>query len=551
MPIINKPIVTHTELHSKNNQPYLSKKRDASINLNGQIRDKNGKIIQCRHISSYWSDLFYNNLGKVNYETLSSPRLLSESISILKEDTGTNNINGEIYFVENELWGSVIYDIFLQMEKKHETHRSLDIHSPGHQMALGIKIKKNQTNKLVVNFYDPNQTATHKRVFFDTENITDARALTAYDFLCEACLRCYGLKEEKLSLFVDRNKSTENDYVSIKKLPGNPLQGVVINFAMSAGLREVIKNICDDTRLVGLTRPQVEALCEAKDVNGVPGLLLALQNGNQDAVEEYGRLIEKVSIRKEQLIPILSARTSDGTIPGLFQALQNNHAQTVRSYGKLVLNTIDNTRDLEYLLSAVKYEPHDINKYFPGLFMAFQRGNAEAIQAYCDVLGTSCLTRSEIIRMLEAKSYAGVPGLLNAYKNGDINTIRTFFYSLISLNIPQEVIEELLTARYNDFTGLSLAISHGHAQVVQLYGELLKKLDTSPYKMSFFLSSAINCDLDILNPIIGSERKLNKAVKEYVGIIKKLGILPEMVTEHLSELRAIQFLDIYRYYNNL
>ncbi|EJH1737825.1 ShET2/EspL2 family type III secretion system effector toxin, partial [Escherichia coli] len=129
MPIINKPIVTHTELHSKNNQPYLSKKRDASINLNGQIRDKNGEIIQCRHISSYWSDLFYNNLGQVNYETLSSPRLLSEAINIIKEDTGTNNINGEIYFVENELWGSVIYDIFLQMEKKHETHRSLDIYS--------------------------------------------------------------------------------------------------------------------------------------------------------------------------------------------------------------------------------------------------------------------------------------------------------------------------------------------------------------------------------------------------------------------------------------
>ncbi|EHX31900.1 putative shET2 enterotoxin [Escherichia coli TW10119] len=33
-------------------------------------------------------------------------------------------------------------------------------------MALGIKIKNDKENKFVINFYDPNQTATHKRVFF-------------------------------------------------------------------------------------------------------------------------------------------------------------------------------------------------------------------------------------------------------------------------------------------------------------------------------------------------------------------------------------------------
>ncbi|EEV3008386.1 enterotoxin, partial [Escherichia coli] len=178
----------------------------------------------------------------------------------------------------------------------------------------------------------------------------------------------------------------------------------------------------------------------------------------------------------------------DGTIPGLYQALQNGHAQAIKSYGNLVLDTINKNIDLEYLLSAFKYEAHSSNKYTPGLFSAFQNGHADAIKAYCGVLGNSNLKRGEIIRMLEARNYDGAPGLLLAYQNGDINTIQSFFDSLIMLDISKDFIEELLTAKHYDFTGLSLAISHRHDHVVKLYGKLFKKLDTSPYKMSIILA---------------------------------------------------------------
>ncbi|HFO5709245.1 TPA: hypothetical protein ACHK5L_005123, partial [Escherichia coli] len=39
MPIINKSASNYVEYISKNNPPYLSKKRDASINLNGKVSD--------------------------------------------------------------------------------------------------------------------------------------------------------------------------------------------------------------------------------------------------------------------------------------------------------------------------------------------------------------------------------------------------------------------------------------------------------------------------------------------------------------------------------
>lgn len=111
MPITNKPIVNYTESLSKNNQPYLSKKRDAGINFNGQICDGNGAVIWCRHITSYWSEQFCHTSGKVNYEILSTPHLLSKAISV-KENAGTNNVTGDIYFVENESWGKIIYELF-------------------------------------------------------------------------------------------------------------------------------------------------------------------------------------------------------------------------------------------------------------------------------------------------------------------------------------------------------------------------------------------------------------------------------------------------------
>ncbi|EKW28426.1 putative ent domain protein, partial [Escherichia coli 95.1288] len=50
--------------------------------------------------------------------------------------------------------------------------------------------------------------------------------------------------------------------------------------------------------------------------------------------------------------------------------------------------------------------------------------------------------------MLEARNYDGAPGLLLAYQNGDINTIQSFFDSLIMLDISKDFIEELLTAKH-------------------------------------------------------------------------------------------------------
>lgn len=52
--------------------------------------------------------------------------------------------------------------------------------------------------------------------FFCTNNICDIINLTAYDFLSEQCLKCYGLKEDTLSLFVDKTKSNDNNNVFIK-----------------------------------------------------------------------------------------------------------------------------------------------------------------------------------------------------------------------------------------------------------------------------------------------------------------------------------------------
>lgn len=67
---------------------------------------------------------------------------------------------------------------------------------------------------------------------------------------------------------------------------------------MEAGLREIIKKTYNDSQFSGLTISQMESLCEAKNVNHVPRLLLALQNGNDNVIDEYGVLIKNQILTK-------------------------------------------------------------------------------------------------------------------------------------------------------------------------------------------------------------------------------------------------------------
>ena len=46
----------------------------------------------------------------------------------------------------------------------------------------------------------------------------------------------------------------------------------------------------------------MKILCESKNVNNVPGLLLALQNGHDNVIDEYGTLIKKSNLNKEELV---------------------------------------------------------------------------------------------------------------------------------------------------------------------------------------------------------------------------------------------------------
>lgn len=77
--------------------------------------------------------------------------------------------------------------------------------------------------------------------------------------------------------------------------------------------------------------------------------------------------------------------------------------------------------------------------------------------------------------MLEARNYDGAPDYFLRIKM-EILIRFSLFDSLIMLDISKDFIEELLTAKHYDFTGLSLAISHRHDHVVKLYGKLFKNL---------------------------------------------------------------------------
>ncbi len=81
--------------------------------------------------------------------------------------------------------------------------------------------------------------------------------------------------------------------------------------------------------------------------------------------------------------------------------------------------------------------------------------------------------KSEILRLLFSRNYAGFPGLFVALQDGHANTIKAFS-ELLKL-VPCRERAELVAAKFTDGTpGLLMALLRGHAEAVKNFSELLK-----------------------------------------------------------------------------
>jgi hypothetical protein len=143
--------------------------------LNGRARfdnDKKDKIV-CRHLTLYWlKEREFREDGKVDYRVLGSKKLIKQSITDIekldKDHLQIKNFSKEINHLKCKDFGVLLSTQFEKMRDSVppvQAKRML-VNPKGHAIGLELKIKQEADGSpaYVVNFYEPNTTASHHRI---------------------------------------------------------------------------------------------------------------------------------------------------------------------------------------------------------------------------------------------------------------------------------------------------------------------------------------------------------------------------------------------------
>ena len=146
--------------------------RKKLVCLNDRVtRDDTRQKIVCRHLATYW--LLHRPLlanGKIDYTSLTSKKHLKEAFKGENENAHDFYISNctNCHLVENHRWGNFLAMQFREMADTgtHAEPKRILINSDNHALACELRIKHGTDGvpTYAVDFYDPNVTASHRRV---------------------------------------------------------------------------------------------------------------------------------------------------------------------------------------------------------------------------------------------------------------------------------------------------------------------------------------------------------------------------------------------------
>ena len=500
---------------NKKNGPYYSAKRDENIDLNCKVdsSDSNNERIVCRHLGSYWRELFTQGGGKVDYRQLATLEAIRSNVSAEKYHKA-HLAPGVVSLVENQYWGRVILELFRDMQNNGDTLQTIEIDTADHVMALGLKIKPaSGGHKWVIQFYDPNHTATHKRAEYAANNQKDIEKLTAGNFLAKE-----DLSEGGVSAFIERHPL--RSISTIKHLPDNLLQPMVIHHAMKRNLTDILQRVAEKLKVSSLGAGEMEKLLAAKNEDGIPGLYMALQDGYADTIRVYSEIVQQAKLRSELRMELLSAKNEDGT-PGFYIALHDGYAEAVKEYGDIVLQA-----GLEPKLTMELLASKDENGT-PGLSYALNNGNTVAVQAFGEIVLQAKLDPERVRELLASKDEDGTPGLYCALQEGHAGVVRAYVEIVLRAGLSSEYVMELLASKDKNGTpGLYWALHNGHTKTVQFFVELLLEAKLEPKNTAALLDArdrngTQGLETALVNGHDNTAQVLLALVREYCNLLQR------------------------------
>ncbi|WP_150599812.1 ShET2/EspL2 family type III secretion system effector toxin [Pandoraea fibrosis] len=463
------------EIWTPKRRPYLSEKRDASINWNGVVsmRASHAGVIECRHLAQVWARNFESTRGRTEYRDFESPESIRRSVSPLAERNFEARVLGAYgYLVENGGWGNVLAECVREMVVSAEDRRSLLAVTPNHVLAFGIKLKHEGARRhCIVQFYDPNQTVTHLRAklrvdSIDRDGLGEILALRAEDFLSPFDMKEYDLPHDGSTLFL--GEPATHGASRLRCMPEGTPSAITLNQLCFANLSGELGTAISQIFASGLSPEQCSERLSAKDSEGTSGLHLALQGGYVATVHTYVESILKSQLSDELKVSLLAGTAANG-LPGICMALQKGHAETVRAYAGLVLGSdLSSTQKLT-LMAA--HRPDGA----PGVWAAFRCGHADAIRAYMKLIATSRLSGEQRCALLAAKDPDGEPSVIEAFRCGHTNVVRVYVESVLTSGLSNEQQFDLLAAMDREgISGMRHASMSGHTDTVSAFIDLIE-----------------------------------------------------------------------------
>ena len=408
--------------------PYNAKKLGANVMLNNRVSTLQWdgatpyvERVVCRHFAQE----FVEAAGRKRklMETFEWPRAIAGRFESRLSDLNTEFEKAEAlakpdskHVLREDHLGHYLVALAESLPKPNaegQSEANCLLSTTRHAMALHMARKsRDGAEYFSVKLYDPNSTASYKRV--EASSVESLRGLALQDMLVaprfgSSYSDTAGRPSILIAVCTDPRLRPNMD----RSITSTSIDAM--HMAMSAGSLEDVRQVLSNLGSIEVGTDDFKGmLFKVLQANSryqhAPGLFMALLNGHVETMQVFAqRVLSSSALSLAQKIDLIAAKAEDDA-PALAVAIQYADANAIEAYVEVVLNTSVFTDTQKVELIAAK-DSHGS----PALFVALQEGKAPAVAAYARaVLSSSALTDDQKVELLCARHPDGTPGLRSA-----------------------------------------------------------------------------------------------------------------------------------------
>lgn len=416
-----------TKTQKPKHEPYYSEKPDRwnSVQLNGKVPypgapEGSNEVIECRHLALTWASQLQAT-GKPDYKALNSEEAIRKNV---RPDVGALNFRlltsaPEVHLVPLQNWGEFVAGQLKSLEAAGDpAAKQLLVGSVNHSMALELKVKPDADGngmRYVANFYDPNLTATHKRMA--SNDIAHFEALKISDLLLDRSTLDDYFGDESIAMVM---ALPPGGPASLPARPGAeperrlagpvpPLDRSVIDPLLTYGFAGTLRDIKDQVVELARQDPaKAEHALAVQSWDGTAGLTLAMVDGHKHAVGAFVDLVAATGLPKPVQMSLLKAQAPENLL-NIDSVMGTAWLESARAYcDGLARHPSLNGNDRALLMDL-----RDANGLSPMAF-AMISGTPDTVAALAAQIAHLDVAPETRCRMLIARDGEGVQALGDA-----------------------------------------------------------------------------------------------------------------------------------------